>query len=179
MQIEDWERVNACLYRLYRELDSEKHSRVMLRVLHELVPADSLALNIGPIRDPQKLSAIDFPENHATPEQVSMIGRYLHESPLASYFLATLDAQWRMVTDFIPLEDFQKTNLHRLALEPLGINYQIFSVLGVLDEQAYGKLVEVAASELVELFLNIGELFRNLFHLRSCRTALFFGFRIN
>ena len=59
-------------------------------------------------------------------------------SPLfVAYYLATWDSHWKMITDFMPLEDFYKTDLHRLALGPLGINHQIFGVLGVLDGTGY------------------------------------------
>ena len=43
----DWKAINNVLHRLYQELDTQKRSRVMLDVLHELVPAESLALNIA------------------------------------------------------------------------------------------------------------------------------------
>lgn len=137
LQAEDWERINGCLPRLYRELDSQKHLRVALEVLNELVPADSLAVNIAGVNMPNQLSAVSLPENHATPEQVALIGQYVHESPFTAYYLATLDGQWKMITDFVPLEDFHKTNLHRLALAPLGIQEQMCAAVGVLDGTGY------------------------------------------
>ncbi len=133
----DWEIINGCLHRLYRELDSQKHNRVMLEVLNELVPADLVVLQIADVQKPKDFSAITLPENHATPGRIASIGQHSHQSPFVAYYLATWDSHWKMITDFMPLEDFYKTDLHRLALGPLGINHQIFGVLGVLDGTGY------------------------------------------
>src|SRR5690349_17304070 len=45
LRTKDWERVNACLMRLYRELDAKRFPRLMLQLLNELVPGDSVVLN--------------------------------------------------------------------------------------------------------------------------------------
>ena len=137
LRSEDWEIINGCLHRLYRELDSQRHNRMMLEVLNELVPADSVVLQIADVQKPEAFSAITLPEDHATPERIALIGQYSHQSPFVAYYLATWDSHWKMITDFMPLEDFYKTDLHRLALEPIGINHQIFGVLGVLDGTGY------------------------------------------
>lgn len=137
----DWKAVNGCLQRLYRELDSEKHLRVILEVLNELVPSDSLAINIANVLPPHKASFVALPEDNARPEHLALIGQYIHESPFAAYYMATLDANWKMTTDFMPVEEFYKTNLHRLALGPIGVNQQIFSVLGVLGENTYSMVL--------------------------------------
>lgn len=133
----DWKAINGCLQRLYSVLDSEKHLKLMLEVLNDLVPADSLAINITDIHPPHAASFVDLPENNASLEQKALIGRYIHESPFAPYYLATLDTNWKMTTDFMPVEEFHKTNLHRLALGPIGANQQIFSVLGMLEGRIY------------------------------------------
>lgn len=137
LTIKDWEIINGNLHRLYRELDSQKHNRVMLEVLNELVPADLVVLQIADVQKPEAFSAITLPENHATPERIGLIGKYSHQSPFVPYYLATWDSHWKMTTDFMPLEDFYKTDLHRLALGPLGIYHQIFGVLGILDGTGY------------------------------------------
>ena len=137
----DWKAINDCLQRLYRELDSDKNLRMMLEVLNELVPADSLAVNIAKVYPPHRASFVELPENNASPEHTALISRYIHESPFAAYYLATLDSNWKMTTDFMPVEEFHKTNLHRLALGPIGVNQQIFSVLGVLGENVYSVVL--------------------------------------
>ena len=131
LPLEDWEKVNGCLVRLYRELDSEKQPRLMLRVLNELVPAENSAVNI--FTPPHELTVITLPEGIASPDQVKAVGRYSQESPFGTYYLATKDASWRMETDFMPTEDFHKLDLYHHALKPLGINHQIGGLLGVLD----------------------------------------------
>src|SRR5580692_866331 len=127
----DWEKINDCLVRLYRELDSEKQPRLMLRVLNELVPAENSALNI--FTPPHELVAITIPEGVVSEDQVKAVGRYSQESPFGTYYLATQDASWRMETDFMPTEDFHRLDLYHHALKPLGINHQICGLLGVLD----------------------------------------------
>jgi DNA-binding CsgD family transcriptional regulator len=127
----DWEKINDCLVRLYRELDSEKQPRLMLRVLNELVPAENSALNI--FTPPHELVAITIPEGVVSEDQVKAVGRYSQESPFGTYYLATQDASWRMETDFMPTEDFHKLALYQNALKPLGINHQIGGLLAVMD----------------------------------------------
>lgn len=141
LEASDWKAINSCLQRLYRELDSEKHLRVILEVLNELVPSDSLAINISNLRPPHQSSFVSLPANNASPEHAALISEYIHESPFAAYYLATLDANWKMTTDFMPVEEFHKTNLHRLALGPIGANQQIFSVIGVLGEEGYSVVL--------------------------------------
>lgn len=127
----DWEKINGCLLRLYRELDAERHARVMLQVLNELVPADSLCVNY--FKPPTELKALTLPENLATQSQVDLVGKYSYQSPYGAYFVTTQDASWKMTTDFMPIEDFHKTDLHREALSPFGINYQVGGILGIVD----------------------------------------------
>ena len=141
LEIADWKAINETLKTLYRELDLEKQLRMMLEVLNQLVPADSLAVNIANIHPPHKASFVSMPEDNASPEHLALISQYIHESPFAAYYLATLDAKWKMTIDFMPLEDFYKTNLHRLVLGPIGVNQQIFSVLGVLEDQVYSVVI--------------------------------------
>jgi DNA-binding CsgD family transcriptional regulator len=132
--VENWEAINRCLLRLYRELDSHRHSRLMLELLNELVPVDSASVNR--FIPPDKLTAVVFPENVATPEQISLVGRYSYQSPYA-YYLATQDASWKMTTDFMPMEDYRKLDFHRLALKPLGANYQLGGLLMLMDQTAH------------------------------------------
>lgn len=150
LQLKDWKAVNGCLRRLYQELDSEKNIRLMLQVLNKLVPADSLALQSSSLRSPLDLSAVTLPEKHSTPEQLRMISRYAHQSPYAAYYLSTWDAKWKMITDFMPLAEFHKTDLHRLALGPLGVNHQIFGVLGVFEDTAYAIAINRTHREFSE-----------------------------
>lgn len=135
LRTEDWQAINRCLVRLYRELDAKRHARVMLEVVNEFVPSDSMVLNY--FKPPQELSCITLPENFVTDEQVAMVAKYGHESPYGAYYVATQDASWKMTTDFMPAEEFHKLDIHRLALGPLGINYQIGGMLAVMDGTAH------------------------------------------
>jgi DNA-binding CsgD family transcriptional regulator len=132
---EDWKRINECLLRLYRELDAQKQPRLMLSLLHELVPVDSAVLNY--FKPPDQLTAVAFPENFVTKDQVTTVGLYSHQSPFAAYYLATQDATWKMTADFMPVEDFHKLDLHRIALKPLGINQQFGGLLALMDGEAH------------------------------------------
>ena len=131
---EDWQKINVCLLRLYRELDVEKQARLMLEILQELVPGNSTFLNY--FTPPDRISVITLPENFASPEQVVQVGKYSHQSPYAHY-VTTEDAEWKRTTDFMPMEDYHKLDLYRLALAPLQINYQIGGMLASLDGTAH------------------------------------------
>lgn len=131
----DWEKINAGLVRLYRELEAEKHARVMLQVLNELVPADSLCLNF--FEPPDKWKITSLPENFITADQLATALKYSHQSPFSSYYLATQDASWKMLTDFMPTEDFQKLDFYQLACAPLGINQLVGGMLAMVDGAAH------------------------------------------
>lgn len=134
LRSEDWQAINRCLIRLYKELDEQRHPKLMLELLNELVPVDSASLNF--FKPPDELTAIMLPENAATREQLALVGRYSYQSPFA-YYLATRDASWKRVKDFMPAEDFYKLDFHRLALGPLGVNYQLGGLLMFMDETAH------------------------------------------
>jgi DNA-binding CsgD family transcriptional regulator len=131
---EDWQRINRCLIRLYKELDSDGHPGLMLEMLAELVPVDNAAVNF--YRPPDQLRAIMLPHDAATEEQVALIGRYFHQSPFANFF-STQDEAWKRVRDFMRAEDFYKLDLHRIALKPLGVNYQLGGFLTFIDGAAH------------------------------------------
>lgn len=131
---QDWLKINHCLIRLYKELDEHRYARLMLELLNELVPVDSASLNR--FIPPDKLTAVVFPENVVTPEQLALVGRYSYQSPFA-YYLATQDASWKMTSDFMPAEDFYKLDFHRLALKPAGVNQQLGGLLLYMDETAH------------------------------------------
>ena len=150
IQHPDWELVNACLLRLYKELDIDSHSRVMLEVINELVPSDSIALQKASMQNPTEFSAVTLPEVHTTKEQQALIIKYAHQSPFTPYFLATLDPRWKKVTDFIPFDEFQKTEIYRLALSPIGIKHQLFCFLGVFNGTLHAFVTNRADKEFTE-----------------------------
>jgi len=157
LQAADWEAINCGLAQLYRELDSEKHRRVMLQTINDLVPADSLAINIARVDQPYDMSAITFPENGATPEQLALLRKYAHQSPFATCHLATMDPNWKMVTDFMPVEAFHNTDLHRLALGPLGINHQMVGMLGVPGGTGYAITINRTAEAAIKSVPNASQ----------------------
>jgi len=126
---EDWLGINRCLLRLYRELDVDKHRRLMLELVTELVPGESAVLSI--LSFPNKLTYISRPEKMVRDEDAATITRFAHESPLPHYFAATQDSQWKMITDFMPLEDFHTTNIYRLGFAAYGIDQQIGGLLAL------------------------------------------------
>ena len=126
----DYERLNACLLRLYRELDAKRQERVMLEVIRELVPAESVVPNRFDVRS-STLELVTLPADLTTDEGTQLVAGYLNESPFAAYYVATRDAQWKMTTDFMPLEDFQATALYRQALRHWDINLQMCGLLAL------------------------------------------------
>lgn len=135
LAVADWERINASLVRLYRELDTDAHARVVLQVIHELVAADSLCFNF--FKPPETWRLISIPEKFAPAKVMRIARKYSHQSPFGAYYLATQDASWKMLTDFMPLEDFQQLEFYRLACAPLGINHLLGGMLGVVDGTAH------------------------------------------
>ena len=131
----DWEKINGCLIRLYRELDAEKQPRLMLQIINDLVPTDSSALNI--FRPHGDMSVITLPEKFANPEQVAAVGRYTHQSPFAAYFFATQDFSWMMPTDFIPLEEFYKLDLYREGQKPLNIHHHMLGFVAQMEDTGH------------------------------------------
>jgi len=129
LESKDWQQINGCLLRLYRELEPQKQIQAMLGVVNELVPDGCVAMDSFDTITKQQLIAGTLPANFGTAEDKQWIGRYIHQSPLAAYFAATPDPEWKTITDFMPLEDFQKTELHRFGFSRLNVNHQILGLL--------------------------------------------------
>lgn len=136
----EWDALSPVILRLYRELDPEKHVRAMLAVLNELIPSDSIVLNLFEVPT-QKYSVVTYPEDLAKPNEVELVGRYLGQSPFPPYFVSTGDAQWKMTTDFMPAEDFQATDLWRRGLRRWGINLQICGMLAFENDTAHALTI--------------------------------------
>jgi DNA-binding CsgD family transcriptional regulator len=125
---EDWQKINGCLLRLYRELEPERQIQTMLEVVRELVPGDCIALDhFNPVT--KQTHTDTLPLNFATQEDVVWIHRYNHQSPIAPYFSSVADPEWKTITDFMPLEDFQQTDFHRLGLSRVNVNHQLLGLL--------------------------------------------------
>ncbi|HET6406646.1 MAG TPA: helix-turn-helix transcriptional regulator [Chthoniobacteraceae bacterium] len=145
----DWESLSPLLLRLYSELNPDRYVRVLLEVVKELVPADSVVLNIFEIAT-SRYTVRTLPERIAEPGEVELVGRYLNESPFPPYFVATGDTQWKMTTDFMPLEDFHATQLHRLGLSRWGINQQMCGLLGQFDGAAHAITINRTRRDFTE-----------------------------
>ncbi|MFZ4764134.1 MAG: hypothetical protein ACOYMN_04200, partial [Roseimicrobium sp.] len=133
---EDWPLLNAAILRLYRELNADLHARLMLEVLNELVPADSIVLNLLDIQT-GRYTVETLPLGLAQPDEVELVGRYLGQSPFPPYYVATGDAQWKMTTDFMPVEDFHATELWTLGLSRWGMNQQICGMLAIENSRVH------------------------------------------
>ena len=139
LNAEDWKAINGCLLRLYRELDQEKHARLMLQIVTELVPGDSAGLSIVTL--PDKLSYLSHPENLVSEEESARSAQFRHQTPFHAYFMATQDAQWKMTTDFMPLEDFHATDLYREVFASYGIDHQMAGLLAVADNMYHALTI--------------------------------------
>jgi len=137
---EDWERINGALLRLYRETDNQRHSRLLLQIIHEFVPADNVALNLFEVVT-REYKVISLPEAVTNDAEVKLVASLLHESPFPAYYVATGDAQWKMTTDFMTVEDFHATRLYRLALARLGANQQMCGMLALVETTAHALTI--------------------------------------
>jgi len=132
---EDWQAINRCVVRLYRELDEQRHPRLLLELINGLVPLNSAAVSL--LKPPDDLVGIGFPDDFVTPELTAQVARYVHQSPYAAYYLATRDASWKRTRDFMPVEDFHKLDIYRHALKGAAVNYQLGGFLFTMDDTAH------------------------------------------
>lgn len=133
----DWTLLNAVILRLYRELETERHRQVLLEVIHELVPAELVALNVFEVAT-QDYQVISIPANYLRPSDMTRVAGLLNQSPFPAYYLATGDPLWKMVTDFMPMEDFRATDLWKEGLNPLAIDHQLCGMLAVENGVVHG-----------------------------------------
>jgi DNA-binding NarL/FixJ family response regulator len=137
---EDWERINGALLRLYRETDNQRHSRLLLQIIQEFVPADNVALNLFEVVT-REYKVISLPEAVTNDAEVKLVASLLHESPFPAYYVATGDAQWKMTTDFMTVEDFHATKLYQLALARLGASQQMCGMLALVETTAHALTI--------------------------------------
>jgi len=136
LQAGDWERIGGALLRLYRETDSRRHSQLLLQIIQDFVPADNVALNLFEVVT-REYTVISLPEAITSDADVKLVASLLHESPFPAYFVATGDAQWKMTTDFMTVEDFHATKLYRLVLSRLGATQQMCGMLALVETTAH------------------------------------------
>lgn len=148
LEANDWEKINAVLLRVYRELDPSAQTRAMLEAVGSLVPASSVVLNRFNVTNGQ-YTVETLPEGITTPEITTNLGRYLHESPFPAYYVATGDPQWKMTTDFMPLEDFRELGLYR-AMQMWKIEVQMCGMLAFTDGVAHAITVNRCAGTFSE-----------------------------
>lgn len=108
---------------------------MMLEVISELVASESCALST--YTPPDNLKILLYPAGFAPEAYVKAAANYVHQSPFSPYHLATQDATWKMESDFMPLEEFHKTDWHQKILAPNGVNYQMAGILGLIDGTAH------------------------------------------
>jgi DNA-binding CsgD family transcriptional regulator len=113
---------------------------LLLQTINEFVPADNVALNLFEVNT-REYRVISLPENVTTEEEVRLVAGLLHESPFPAYYVATGDAQWKMTTDFMTVEDFHATKLYRLALARLNANQQMCGMLALVESTAHALTI--------------------------------------
>ena len=132
---EIWEKIDRGLVRIYRAKDIETQGRVMMELIMELVPADSVLINCFEVATGCYTARI-IPEETATAEDVEELKPYLHESPFPAYHLATGDPRWKITTDFMPLEDYRATALYR-SMQRWKVEIQMCAMLAFVDGTAH------------------------------------------
>lgn len=88
------------------------------------------------------MTFVSSPPNRANARQLKAATRYAHQSPFPAYFAATGDRSWLMVTDFMPLEEYQKTDFYREVHGPMGANYQLSAVVDYVDNTVFALTVD-------------------------------------
>lgn len=121
--------VNRLLLDLYRAPTPDEHVQAMLRVMAELVPSDVIGWNEYNLKANTLRFTAFPPVWPALAKRLESVGLYAHQSPFPAYFGASGDRSWRMITDFIPIEEFAKTDFCSRILMPDMGPHQIGTVL--------------------------------------------------
>ena len=125
--------VNQALLELYRAPSPDDHIQAMLRVLGQLVPSPLIAWNEFD-NATRELKLVTLPA--LTPSLIATLqclGQHANQSPFPAYYAASRDRGWRMITDFMPIEEFEKTDFGLILLETEAGSYQIATVIDDLD----------------------------------------------
>ena len=128
--------INRLLLDLYRVQTSDEQTESMLNVVSQLVP--SLVTTSTQFNTRTRLLKFaSRPAFNAPPEMLNLIGSYAHQSPFPAYFAVSGDRSWRMLTDFMPVEDFQRTDLFRILYDSIQCSHLISTMLANIGPEQY------------------------------------------
>jgi DNA-binding CsgD family transcriptional regulator len=133
--------INEKLLTLYGATGKEQLLEAMFRVIRELVPCDTIGWNEFDMVS-RAFKYLSSPPERVNAQQLEAVSRYAHQSPFPAYFAATGDRSWLMLTDFMPLEEYQKTDFYQHVHGPMGSNYQISSVIDHLQQTVFALTVD-------------------------------------
>jgi hypothetical protein len=116
------------------ELNSDFDPRTLperaMKAALRTVNADSVAFT-GITYD-GRLSGLVWDSSEAiSPEEIEIFGLYIHEQPLFAAFLVERRAETLQITDLMPAEKFERTNVYNEFYRRVGVRNQLVSPLSV------------------------------------------------
>jgi DNA-binding CsgD family transcriptional regulator len=116
------------------ELNSDFDPRTLperaMKAALRTVNADSVAFT-GITYD-GRLSGLVWDSSEAiSPEEIEIFGLYIHEQPLFAAYLIERHAETLQITDLMPAEKFERTNVYNEFYRRVGVRNQLVSPLSV------------------------------------------------
>lgn len=133
---EDLVLINRLLLDLYRLSTPDRQAEMVLKIVNQLVPSTMSTWTSFNVQT-RSLNMTTLPAINMPEAQVREVGALAHQSPFPAYFAATGDRSWRMLTDFMPTEEFQQTELYAKMLAPMGGIHLISTMLAGVDHEQF------------------------------------------
>lgn len=154
---EDLLLINRLLLDLYKVKSRDDQARATLELLRELVPSFLACwTRYNPVT--RELQFSTLPHFPVPPERIQQLAAVSHQAPFPAYFAASRDRSWRMLTDFMPAEEFQRTQLFQYMYAPMCCTHIISTMLNSVDAEQFSLTLcrtEPAYSERDRAVLNL------------------------
>ena len=103
----------------------DEFSRVVVKELAKLVPADQVVLNEVDLESGE-VKLYPEPESFVVPPEIQpLLVELSDQHPLIAYYTTTGDGSAKKISDFITQEEFHAGSLYQLFYLPLGVEYQM------------------------------------------------------
>lgn len=101
-----------------------------MKAATKVIGADSVAFT--GINYDGNLSGLAWDSSETiSPEEIEIFGRFMHEQPLFTAYLIERSTETLKITDLIPAEKFEKTNIYNEFYKRVGVRNQLVSPLPI------------------------------------------------
>jgi DNA-binding CsgD family transcriptional regulator len=128
LSAKDFDAVQRTALELHACRDLEVFARVLAGTLADLIPSDSFILQefeFSPSLDRPRLVGMIDPERHFTPELAEFSERELLQHPFPRHFVNTGDWGALLMSDFVTVREFQRTEAYDRVYRRIGVNHVI------------------------------------------------------